>query len=64
MDNLTKLFEEWKAANPDATDFQAFQAGFTKSAMSMRERAVKLAQNRTPADNDLINAIGALSDIP
>jgi hypothetical protein len=61
-DKLTQLFDEWNKNSKDVTQFGAFAGGFTKGAVSMRERAIKLAQTKT--GNDLINAIGSLSDIP
>ena len=62
-DKLTELFNAWQAkAGPDATTFQAFQAGLTAGAVSMRERAVKVAQVGKNK-NDVINQIGALGDI-
>lgn len=61
-DKLTQLFDAWNKNSKDVTQFGAFQAGFTTSAVSMRDRALKLAQTKT--GNDLINAIGSLSDIP
>jgi len=63
MDKLTELFNAFTASNPDATAYQAFAAGLTAGAVSMRERAVKVAQT-AKGKNDIINGIGSLSDIP
>jgi sulfate adenylyltransferase subunit 1 (EFTu-like GTPase family) len=72
-DKLTELYEEWKKENPlgfpgqprerPDDDFKVFQGGFTAGAVSMRGRAVKIAQASNDK-NDTINRIGALSDIP
>ena len=64
MDKLTELFEAWQAkAGPDAILFQAFQAGLTTGAVSMRQRAMKVVADNTDR-NKIMNAIGGLSDIP
>lgn len=69
-DKLTELFDTFKLTNPDATDFQLFQAGLSAGALSMRTRAMKVVQNaaaevkNNKVLNDMINGIGKLSDIP
>ena len=64
-DELTNIFDRWKANNPEG-DFASFQAGFTASSISMRQRAMKLVQdaNKDGKLNDLVNKVGQLSDIP
>jgi hypothetical protein len=64
MDKLRQLYDAWSKSliEPMIPMFQTFQGGFTAGAVSMRERALKLAQ--TKKGNELINAIGSLSDIP
>lgn len=61
-DKLKELYDEWAKAHPDAVEFAVFQAAYTMAAVSMRSRAQALAQKLK--GNDLINAIGSLSDIP
>jgi hypothetical protein len=61
-DMLRKAYDEYRATMKNPTDYQTFQIGYTRGAVAMRARAVKLAQTKT--GNDLINAIGSLSDIP
>ncbi len=61
-DKLTEMFNDYRDKNPTA-DYDSFTAGFTASAVSMRARAVEAAQTHTDR-NEIINAIGALSDIP
>lgn len=60
-DKLQDLYQEWSKNNPDAVEFAVFAAGFTAAAVSMRSRALSLAQKLK--GNDLINAIGSLPDI-
>lgn len=63
-DKLKELYDEWeKNAGIDPTTYQAFQAGLTAGAVSMRTRAVHVAQTGKDK-NDVINGIGQLSDIP
>lgn len=63
-DVLTKMYDDWAKSQPVApTQFSAFQAGLTAGAVSMRSRALKVAQDGK-ASNDVINKIGSLSDIP
>lgn len=62
-DNLTKIYDDWSKKNPDSTDFQTFQAGFTAAAVSMRTRAMAACDGKKDV-NAIKNAIGSLSDIP
>ena len=62
-DKLTELFQEAQKANADVSDFVSFQAGFTKSAVSMRTRALAIV-DKNKDRNAIKNGIGALSDIP
>ena len=61
MDTLTKWYSE--KVTEDMDNFQIFQAGVTAGAVSMRERAVKVAQDNDDK-NEIINKVGELSDIP
>lgn len=66
-DQLQKLFQEFRTNNPQlVSDFQIYQGGFTKSAQSMRQRAMAEVDkfNTDGKLNDLKNAIGQLPDIP
>lgn len=71
-DMLTKLYDAWaaKLATKDPTTFQAFQAGLTAGAVSMRTRAMKACHTGgKPVSsgelvNQITNAIGQLPDIP
>ena len=70
-DKLTELYEAWRATQPDPAPaqegFPAFQGGFTASAVSMRNRAISIVQSAKLPDqvkNNLLTAIGTLSDIP
>lgn len=70
-DKLTELFNEATKVNHNVTDFVSFQAGFSKAAVSMRERAMKAVSTtdtkgmpKESALNKITNAIGQLSDIP
>lgn len=76
-DKLSDLFTEYcnevEKEHPGSIDntFSVFQGGFTKSAQSMRQRAMELVQKANVSGsslsgrlNDLVNAIGSLSDIP
>lgn len=63
-DKLQDMYNAWKtnAGNPDGTpltEFQAFQGGVTAGAVSMRERAMAVADS-----NEVKDAIGQLPDIP
>lgn len=62
-DALNKLYDQQFKKNPDGSTFSFFQAGFTAAAVSMRSRAIKAAQGKKDV-NEIINAIGQLSDIP
>ena len=65
-DKLTQLFDAWAVTNSDSTTFQAFQAGLTQGAVSMRTRAMSVIdQGHCPNNekNQIKNAIGQLSDI-
>lgn len=64
-DRLPDLYREWLAHcdGQEPNLYQAFQGGLTTGALSMRERAVKAAQEGRDK-NEVINKIGALSDIP
>jgi hypothetical protein len=62
-DKLQEIYEEWSATVANPVDFAIFAGGFTAGAVSMRERAVKVAQTAKGVNN-IINGIGALSDIP
>ena len=64
MDMLTKLYQAFLKSFPDPTPFQAFQAGLTAGASSMRYRAMDCVKGSDPKINDMKNAIGKLSDIP
>ncbi len=67
MDKLQEMFKKWNdnIAVAPATEFQAFQGGVTAGAVSMRDRAVEAVRSNSAGDvNAIINAIGALSDIP
>ena len=33
MDNLTKLYQDWKSKNTNADEYQAFQGGLTAGAV-------------------------------
>lgn len=66
-DKLTEWFND--EVLDDMTSMQVFQAGVTKGAVSMRDRAMKAVQNdpKLPKEsllNKITNAIGSLSDIP
>lgn len=64
-DKLLEIFNAWRATKPEPpTELQLFQGGFTAGAVSLRERAIKTAQNPALTHNDVINKIGALPDIP
>jgi len=68
-DKLKELYTKWaetEGNEDDAGSFKTFQGGFTISAQSMRQRALALVQkaNTKGQLNDLVNAIGSLSDIP
>lgn len=64
-DTLGKWFDE-----SEATDYQSFQKGVSKSAVSMRERAMAcvfapgLGMKPDDIINHIKNAIGQLPDIP
>lgn len=62
-DTLTKLFDDYQKATPDAVSFQFFQAGYTAAAVSMRTRAMAACDGKKDV-NEIKNAIGSLSDIP
>jgi hypothetical protein len=65
-DKLTDMFNEWAGKNPEGTTHQAFQAGVTAGAVSMRTRAMNaIDQGHCPNNekNTIKNAIGQLSDI-
>lgn len=70
-DRLTELYQADFPAD-DMSGFVYYQKGFSQAAQLMRQRALalaqKLAQKPTvikPGDaNALVNAIGALADIP
>ena len=69
MDVLTKLFGGWEKKTPDGTTFQAFQAGLTTGAVSMRTRAMAAVDATQPPAampklNEAKNKIGQLPDIP
>lgn len=70
MDKLKAMYDAWVAKQTPGeewTDYQTFQAGFTASAVSMRERAIAVirATVKTPDElNAAINAVGSLPDIP
>jgi len=71
-DKLTEFFNEFKSKISDPTEFQTFQAGFSKAAVSMRERAMsavdsvlqKQAGNNQTVLNWVKDEIGKLPDIP
>ena len=66
-DKLTEMYQDFQIKNKNATEFQAFQAGVTAGAVAMRERAMKAAREALDPSGDLnevLNAIGSLSDIP
>jgi len=66
-DALGKWHEEYVAEatkqGVEPTTYGALAYGVTKAAVSMRARAVQKAQTEK-SKNDVINAIGSLSDIP
>jgi len=62
-DKMVEAYEEFMDANPEAEPGQIFAAAWSQSAVSMRSRAVKIAQTHTDR-NDVINGIGSLPDIP
>lgn len=67
-DALTKIYDKYivdgnLAGKQEGVSLACFQAGFTAAAVSMRNRAIKAAQGKTDV-NQIINAIGSLSDIP
>lgn len=63
-DKLVEMFNDTvKEIGDGATDFQLFQAGFTKAAVSMRERAMKVCDGKKDV-NEIKNGIGSLPDIP
>ena len=63
VDKLLELYNKMYANSPKPEEFHRFQAGFTASAVSMRERAMKACDEYDDI-NDIKNAIGSLSDIP
>lgn len=67
-DKLFDIYDEWRAKQNAPDAFQCFQAGFSASAVSMRERAMKVVDGKegvVPINlNDIKNSIGQLSDIP
>lgn len=70
-DKLTELYHAEFPAD-DMGGFAYFQRGFSKSAQSMRQRAMDLVQKLAQKPsvlkqsdvNDVVNAIGSLADIP
>lgn len=69
-DKLTDMYQAEFPAD-DMGGFVYFQRGFSKSAVSMRDRALKIVQDVAKGPvvnkkslNDIINAIGSLPDIP
>jgi hypothetical protein len=67
-DKLTQSYDEFTKQHEGEIDlFQAFQAGFSASAVSMRERAMTVVREAKIPLVDLnatINKIGALPDVP
>jgi hypothetical protein len=66
-DKLTELFNTWSVDNPAGDLFQAFQGGLSAGSFSTRMRAVAIVQKAQISNdekNELLTAIGTLSDIP
>jgi hypothetical protein len=64
MDTLTKWFKALTDTVQEPTPYQAFQAGVTAGAVSMRTRAMDVLLESKSVSNQVINNIGQLPDIP
>jgi hypothetical protein len=60
-DKIQEVLDALVEKNPDATLYQAVQAGMTASAVSMRTRAMNCVQGKDL--NVIKNCIGSLPDI-
>jgi len=70
MDKMIEAFDKFSEEHPAPTEVELFQAGWSASAVSMRERAIAAVRatfnpkDAVGSENDAINKIGALPDIP
>jgi hypothetical protein len=63
---LDERFKAWSEQNPEGTLYQAFQAGMTEGAVSLRRRAMDVitkVKMTNDSRNLLLSAIGELSDL-
>lgn len=66
IDRLVEAYEAWKKTVTEPTQLQAFQAGWSAGAASLRARAMDVVRSakQPTIDNESINKIGELPDVP